>query len=166
VNEVEAVNYLLSNYHEWRKHYSLFTNHWAAMTVVAGDLSKHCDLNVYADSIWIGGGFMGLGMVFKGVSMGEKARTPEDDEKLKKLEERLVELKFVTTPKLEILCSHSFLPHLNEPMEMAMLPGPTGERQATRIVGLTRYWRPGGKHDRQRQRKRKARRERGGAKTR
>ena len=90
----------------------------------------------------------------------------EDDEKLKKLEERLVELKFVTTPKLEILCSHSFLPHLNEPMEMAMLPGPTGERQATRIVGLTRYWRPGGKHDRQRQRKRKARRERGGAKTR
>jgi len=49
-----------------------------------------------------------------------------------------VESKFVTTPKLEILCSHSFLPHLNEPMEMAMLPAPADEQQASRIVGLTR----------------------------
>jgi len=129
------------------------------MTVVAGDLSKHCDLSVYADSIWLGGGTIGLGVVFEGVSMGGKVRTPEDNEKLEKLEERLVELKFVTTPKLEILCPHSFLPHLNEPMEMAMLSGPADEQQTSRIVGLTRYWRPGGEHDRRRQRKRKARRE-------
>ena len=157
MDEPEAVNYLLSNHPEWRKHYSLFTNHWAAMTVVAEDLSKHCGLDVYADSIWIGGGFIGLGIVFKGVSMGKKVRTPEDDEKLKKLEERLVELKFVTIPKLEILCSCSFLPHLNEPMEMAMLPPTDADgKQASRIVELTRYWRPGGEHDRRRQRKRKA----------
>jgi len=63
----------IPNHPEWRKHYNLFTNHWAAVTVVAEDLSKHCDLDVYADSIWIGGGTMGLGMVFKGVSMGKKS---------------------------------------------------------------------------------------------
>ena len=80
-----------------------------------------------------------------------------------------MESKFVTTPKLEILCSCSFPPHLNEPMEMAMLPPIGGEQQvsdqATRIVGLTRYWRPGGEYDRRRQKKRKARREKGRAKT-
>lgn len=54
------------------------------MTVVTEDLSKDCGFNVYPDSIWIGGGRMGLGMVFMGVSMGNKIRTPEDDEKLKK----------------------------------------------------------------------------------
>ena len=35
------------------------------------------------------------------------------------LEERL---KFVTTPKLEFLCSCSFLPHTEEPNEMTALP--------------------------------------------
>jgi len=92
------------------------------MTVVADNLSKHCSLNVYADSIWVGGGYMGLGMVFKGVSMGDNICNPEDDEKLKKLEERLMELNFVTTLELEILCSCSFLPHLEELLEMNMLP--------------------------------------------
>jgi len=66
------------------------------MAIITEDLSKHCDLNVYADSIWVGGGCVGLGMVFKGASMGDNIRTPEDGEKLKKLEERLMELKFVT----------------------------------------------------------------------
>ena len=41
---------------------------------------------------------MGLGMVVMGADMGRDVRTPEDDEKLKKLEEKLV-----TTPKLEVL---------------------------------------------------------------
>ena len=159
MDEAEAVNYLLSNHSEWRKDYHLLRNHWAAMTVVSEDLSKHCGLTVYADSIWVGGGCMGLGMVFTGVSIGDNVRTPEDDKKLKKLEERLVELKFVTTPELEVLCSCSFWPHLEEPMEMALLP-PTDGKQGSRIIELTWYWRPGGEHDRRRQKKRKARRER------
>ena len=58
--------------------------------------------------------------------MGDNVRTPEDDEKLQKLEKRLVELKFVTTSKLEVFCSCSFLPHVEEPMEKAMLPPADG----------------------------------------
>jgi hypothetical protein len=91
---------------------------------------------------------MGLGVVFTGVSIGDN---PEDDEKLKKLEKRLVELKFVTTPKLEVLCSCSFLPHMEEPMEKAVLPpADAAGRRGSRIVELTWYWKPGGEHDRQR----------------
>jgi len=73
------------------------------MAIVAADLSRYCDLTVYADSIWVSGVCLGLGMVFMGANTGRDVRTPEDDEKLKKLEEKLVELKFVTTPKLEVL---------------------------------------------------------------
>lgn len=39
--------------------------------------------------------------------MRPNIRTPEDDGKLKKLEQKLTELKLVTTPELEILCSRS-----------------------------------------------------------
>ena len=59
--------------------------------------------------------------------MGDNVRTPEDDEKLKKLEKRLVELKFITTTKLEVFCSCSFLPHMEELMEKAMLPSADGQ---------------------------------------
>jgi len=152
VDEYKAVNYLLSNYPEWRKVYNFVVNHWAAMTVVAADLSKYCGLTVYADSIWVGRGDMGLGMVFLGADMGREVRTPEDDEKLKKLEEKLVELKLVTTPELEVLCSCSFPPHFEEPYEMDRVPSPE-PRNGSRILGLTAYWRPGGGHDRKMKRK-------------
>jgi hypothetical protein len=100
---------------------------------------------------------MGLGVVFTGVSIGDN---PEDDEKLKKLEKRLVELKFVTTPKLEVLCSCSFLPHMEEPVEKAVLPpADAAGRRGSRIVELTWYWKPGGEHDRQRRNRRNAQRE-------
>ena len=125
------------------------------MTVVAADLSKHCDLTVYADKIWVGGGCVGLGMVFMGVNMGDDVRTPEDDEKLKKLEEKLVELKLMTPPKLEILCSSSYPPHTEEPFEMTMLPPPEGPEW--KISRLAKYWRSTG-HDK------KVRREKGAAK--
>jgi len=108
VNEPAAVDYLLSNYPEWSKVYDLYGNHWAAMTVVARDLSDTCGLTIYADCIWTGGGCIGLGMVFMGISMGNNLRTPEDDQKLKKLEQKLAELKLMTPPKLEILCFCSF----------------------------------------------------------
>ena len=129
------------------------------MTVVAEDLSKDCGLAVYADNIWIGGRTMGLGMVFKGDSMGGNVRTPEDDEKLKRLEERLVDLKFVTTPKLEILCSRSFLPHLEEPIEMVFRTPHLFDYEEERIMEIKRYWRPGGEHDLQRQKEQKIQRE-------
>ena len=84
-SQAEAVNYLLSNYpktissvrkplgrHDRRR---------------CGSLRTHC----CADSIRVGGGCVGLGMVFMSVNMG-------NDERLKKLEEKPVELEFVTTP--------------------------------------------------------------------
>jgi len=164
VDEAEAVSYLLSNHPEWRKDYHLFNNHWAAMTVVAADLSKDCGLNVHADSIWVGGGCESLGMVFTGNSMGHKVRTPEDTNKLEKLEKRLVELKFVTTPKLDVLCSSSFLDHTEEPYEMAGVPPINGLLQGSRIIELTEYWRGMGERDHRRQakQKRNARRAEGG----
>lgn len=135
------------------------------MTVVAADPSKDCGLDVYADSIWIGGGCEGLGMVFKGTSMGDNVRTPEDTEKLKKLEKRLVDLKFVTTAELDVLCSSSFLDHMEEPYEMVKLPT-TYDFPGSRIVELVAYWKRGGEHDRLHQEKRKARRDGAGTKVR
>ena len=60
-------------------------------------------ISVCADRIWTGDGCgcMGLGMVFTRNSMGDNVRTPENDQKLKKLEKKLVELKFATSPRLE-----------------------------------------------------------------
>jgi len=48
-------------------------------------------------------------MVFMGVN---DVRSFEEHEKLKKLEEKLVELKLVTTPRLESISSASVLAHL------------------------------------------------------
>lgn len=62
--------------------------------------------------------------MFTGVWMGDNIRTPEHDEKLKKPEDRLAGLKFVTTLKLGVLCSCSFLPHLEEPLGKGMPPPP------------------------------------------
>ena len=165
MDEPEAVNYLLSNYPEWRKVYHPFDNHWAAMTIIAVDLSKDCGLDVYADSIWVGSGHLGLGMVFTGNSMGENVRTPEDDEKLKKLEKKLVELKLVETPKLEVLCSSTYPPHLNEPMRMVLLPH-DGRGPGDGIMAAFAYWRPGGEYDRRQRKERKARQEMDRAKAR
>ena len=143
--EPAAVDYLLANYPEWTKIYSLYDNHWAAMTIVARDLSDACGLAVLADRIWTGGGCIGLGMVFKGQLLSDKWRTPEDDVKLKKLEQKLVELKLVTTPSLELLCSCSYRPHLEEPLHMHMLPAakPFG---AEKNACLIKYWT--GEHER------------------
>lgn len=43
------------------------------------------------------------------------------------LEDRLVELKFVTTPKLDVLCSATFPPHSKESRKMAKLPPSCGK---------------------------------------
>ena len=56
--------------------------------------------------------------------MGKDVRSPEDDQELKKLEQKLSELKSMTPPTLEILCSCSFRPHLEEPSRMSVLPPP------------------------------------------
>lgn len=155
MDEAEAVSYLLSNYPEWRKVYHLFTNHWAAMTVVAADFSKDCGPDAHADRLWIGADCEGLGMVFTGNSIGDHLRSSEDDQKLKKLEKRLVELELVTTPELDVLCSSSYLNHMEEPREMAKLPVP---KAPWRIIELTKYWRQNGGegHQRQEERKQKA----------
>ena len=94
------------------------------MSVVAKDLSDDCGLAIFADRIWVGGGSIALGMVFEGIHMGVDNRTPEDDQKLKKLEENLARLKLMSTPKLEILCSCTYRPHLNEPFHIGLLPPP------------------------------------------
>ena len=137
VDQAKAVNYLISNHPEWKEHYHLFGNHWAAMTVVAADLSEHCGLTVCADRIWVGGGCVGLGMVFTGVNMGDDVRTPDDDKRLKKLEKKLAKLKLATPPKLEIICSASFPAHLEEPFKMNLLP-PPDDREINRLTKLAR----------------------------
>lgn len=85
-----------------------------------------CGLTVYADKIWAGSGCFGLGMVFTGVSMGNRVRTSEDSKKLRILEQKLVDLKLVATPepKLEILCSSTYPPNQEEPFNMKVFPPP------------------------------------------
>ena len=55
-----------------------------------------------------------------GIRWEDDRRTPEDDEKLK----RLVGLEFVNTPELDVLCSSSYLNYMEEPYEMAKFPTP------------------------------------------
>jgi len=71
--------------------------------------------------------------------MGDDNRTPEDDEKLKKLEQKLEELKLVTTPEFEIPCSSTYRPHLEESLRMMVLPAPVpfGAEEILRVV---EYW--------------------------
>ena len=140
VKELAAVRYLLPEYPKWRPAYNPFGNHWAAMTVVAKDLSKACGLVVFADRIWAGGGWIGLGIVFMGNSMGVENRTPEADWKLRRLEQKLKELELVSTSKLEILCSGSYRHHFNEPFHIGLLPPP--KTFSTKdMVELVKYWR-------------------------
>jgi hypothetical protein len=108
VGGAEVVNYLHSTYPEWKRDYDPSTNHREAVATVAEDLSKDCGLDIYAESIWIAGGCVSLGMVFAGFSMGDDVRTPEDDEKLDKLERRLLELRFSASPKLQTLAIARF----------------------------------------------------------
>ena len=110
------------------------------MTIVAKDLSKACGLHVYADRIWIGGGCIGLGMVFAGLEMGVDRRTPENARKLGKLEQHLKDLKLVADPKLDILCSCSYPPHFEEPFHIGLLT-PNETLRADRIIKLTDHWR-------------------------
>ena len=79
-------------------------------------------------------------------------RTPEDGEKLKKLEQKLAELELVTNPKLEALCSRSCRPHFEEPVHMQLLPAPE-DFGGDEIIRLAKYWTK--EHKRQRQSKRK-----------
>ena len=139
MNERVAVDYLLGNYPEWRKIYNLYENHWAAMTIVARDLSNACGLFVYADRIWTGDGCIGLGIAFMGTYMKPDIRSPQVDEMKKKLEQKLVELKLVVTPELEILCSSSYGPHLKEPFHMQLLPPPEHFESVQQI----KYWKNG-----------------------
>jgi len=117
------------------------------MTVVAEDLSKDCGLNVCADSIWVGGVPVWCSTVSRWGTTSVPLKTTRGWE-------RLVELKFVTDLKLEILSSCSFLPHLEEPLGMSMLP-PLEGHQEDRIIEPMQYWRPGGEHDRQKARREK-----------
>lgn len=65
---MEAVNYLLSTYPEWRNHYNVHLNRWFSMSFTATDLSKFCGLDIFADCFWIGAGDLGLGLVFTGAN--------------------------------------------------------------------------------------------------
>lgn len=69
-------------------------------------------------------------LIFLGQRWVHRSQHPEDDENLKKLEEKPAELK------LGILCCYSFLPHLEVPLEMATLSqriGGRGENTTVRI---------------------------------
>ena len=60
-----AVGYLHEHL-ELRMSYNPFGNHYAAMTVVVRDTSGACGLTVFAERVWAGGGWVGLGMTFMG----------------------------------------------------------------------------------------------------
>jgi len=71
-------------------------------------------------------------MVFMGTSMRDNIRTPEGDKKLKKLEQKLMDLRLVTTPELGVLCSCTYRPHLERPFRVSILlpqSGPSGEKK-------------------------------------
>ena len=76
------------------------------MTVVAADSSKDCCLDVYPDSFWVGV-VTKVSVWCSPVTRLGKRQNPEGDEGLKRLEERLVKLKFVNTPELDVLFSGS-----------------------------------------------------------
>ena len=139
MDEPAAVDYLLRKHPEWRSTYTLFGNHWAAMSVVAQDLSDACGLPIFAGRIWVGGGSTALGLVLMGTFMGVKNRTPEDDQRLKDLEQNLVTPKLVSTPELEVLCSATFPPHLNEPLHISLRPAPKNFSPGE-ILRSIKYW--------------------------
>jgi hypothetical protein len=53
----------------------------------------------------------------------------------------------VTTPKLEVLCSCTYRPHLEEPFHMNILPAPKGPG-VQEIFRIIKYWRE--EHERRR----------------
>jgi hypothetical protein len=61
---------------------------------------------------------------------------------LKKLEARMLELKFITAPGLDILCSCTFSPQLEEPFEVTLLPSPD-PHEHDRMIEVTKYWESG-----------------------
>ena len=82
---------------------------------------------------------MGLGMVFMVTSMGDDVCTPGDGQKLKKLEQKLVEPKLMITPKLDVLCPSTYRPHLEERFHMVILPTPGKRLEAAEISWLVKY---------------------------
>ena len=137
MDEPEAASYLVSDYPEWRKD-------WIATTVAAagGPLQRLWPRRLRRRCPgwwWMHGSRYGV----HGRLCGDNVHNP------KKLEEILVELKFVAAPKLETHCSCSFLPHLEGQIEMTAFLS-TDERQGSSIAEATEYWRLRGGYDRRR----------------
>jgi len=110
----------------WAKNYNMFINHPKAMDVIAEELSKNCDLPLHALQLWVGSHYTGYGIVFFDDSMVPRKRTPEDTEKLHKLERLLESMAILKTEKakFDVLCSAACLAHPVEPALVAKRPPP------------------------------------------
>ena len=145
IDEVGAVKHLVNTSPEWAKSYSLMVNHSEALDAIAKELSAKCGLTLHALSLWVGGGHMNCGMVFFDNSMAPENRTPEDTEKLMKLEQLLESTGISKTPKakFELLCSAEYIGYPVEPPEMAEREPPLDWKRNTgyEIVAFIREFR-------------------------
>jgi len=116
----------VKEYSHWAKTYNMFINHSEAMDALAEELSKNCDLPLHALQLWVGSHHTGYGIVFFGDSMAPKNRTPEDTEKLNKLEWLLESMGILKTEKakFEVLCSAACRAYPVEPPMVAKWPPP------------------------------------------
>jgi len=96
------------------------------MDAIAKELSEHCDLPLHGLQLWVGSHYTGNGIVFSGDWIAPNERTPEDSEKLKKLEMRLESIGILKAEKaeLDVLCSAAYLEYPIEPPLMAKRPPP------------------------------------------
>lgn len=104
----------------------MFINHYEAMDALAEELSNNCDLPLHAIPLWVGSHYTGYGIVFFGDSMAPKQRTPEDTEKLNKLERLLESMGILKTEKakFDVLCSAACRAYPVEPPLFANRPPP------------------------------------------
>ena len=116
----------MDKYPDWAKTYNFFSSHDHAMDAIASELSRSCDLPLHALQIWLGRHYMGFGIVFFDDSMVPWKRTPEDTERINKLEGLLESMGVLKTEKaeFEVLCSAACPAHPVEPLEMVRRPPP------------------------------------------
>ncbi|KAF9647128.1 hypothetical protein BDM02DRAFT_3188214 [Thelephora ganbajun] len=128
IDQVKAIKYLVDKYPEWERKYKFYRNHFIALDAVAQELSQNSGLTLHSIPLWVGGHCISHGMVFYGANMAEEDRTPEDNEKLKILEELLVSMGISVgpNPKLGLVCSAACLNYPVEPPEMEMRSPPPG----------------------------------------
>ena len=126
IDQVRAVRYLVRRYPEWARTYSLFDNHFEAMDAIASEVSEGSNFTLHALPIWVGNHHTSFGIVFFGDTMAPGKRSPEDTEKLSKLEGLLESMAILGTEgaTFGLLCSAACREYPVEPPELMRRPPP------------------------------------------